>query len=85
LPDFEKDTNIEAEVTMSDLEPILRDLDTDSLAETFISGVVHLVAGQDGISIKPTTNHKCGRCWRHLPEVEEDGALCRRCDEVLNG
>ncbi len=32
-----------------------------------------------------TTNHKCGRCWRHLPEVEEDGALCGRCDEVLNG
>ncbi len=78
-------SSLEAEVTMSDLEPILRDLDTDSLAETFISGVVHLVAGQDGISIKPTTNHKCGRCWRHLPEVEEDGALCGRCDEVLNG
>jgi isoleucyl-tRNA synthetase len=32
-----------------------------------------------------TTKHKCGRCWRHLPEVEEDGALCGRCDEVLNG
>jgi isoleucyl-tRNA synthetase len=28
-------------------------------------------------------NHKCGRCWRHLPEVAEDGALCRRCDEVV--
>jgi len=78
-------SSLEAEVTMSDLEPVLRDLDTDSLAETFISGAVHLVAGQDGISIKPTTNHKCGRCWRHLPEVEEDGALCGRCDEVLNG
>ncbi|WP_374612426.1 isoleucine--tRNA ligase [Sphingorhabdus sp.] len=78
-------SSLEAEVTMSDLEPILRDLDTDSLAETFISGAVHLVAGQDGISITPTTNHKCGRCWRHLPEVEEDGALCGRCDEVLNG
>jgi isoleucyl-tRNA synthetase len=32
-----------------------------------------------------TTNHKCGRCWRHLPEVTEDGALCKRCDTVLNG
>jgi isoleucyl-tRNA synthetase len=27
--------------------------------------------------------HKCGRCWRHLPEVAEDGALCARCDEVV--
>ncbi|WP_260482584.1 isoleucine--tRNA ligase [Sphingomicrobium flavum] len=27
---------------------------------------------------------KCGRCWRHLPEVEEDGHLCERCAEVLS-
>ena len=31
-----------------------------------------------------TTNSKCGRCWRHLPEVPEDGALCTRCEEVVN-
>jgi isoleucyl-tRNA synthetase len=35
--------------------------------------------------VTKTTNHKCGRCWRHLPEVTEDGALCKRCDTVLNG
>jgi isoleucyl-tRNA synthetase len=38
----------------------------------------------DGATIRRTTNHKCGRCWRHLPEVTEDGALCNRCDTVLN-
>ena len=32
-----------------------------------------------------TTHHKCGRCWRHLPEVTEDGALCSRCDQVVAG
>ncbi|HEY0598111.1 isoleucine--tRNA ligase [Sphingopyxis sp.] len=32
---------------------------------------------------RPTENHKCGRCWRHLPEVEADGSLCNRCDTVL--
>ncbi|MBN9788270.1 isoleucine--tRNA ligase [Pseudonocardia sp. TMWB2A] len=32
-----------------------------------------------------THNHKCGRCWRHLPDVAEDGALCGRCDAVLAG
>jgi isoleucyl-tRNA synthetase len=37
------------------------------------------------LTIVPTNHHKCGRCWRHLPEVSEDGALCGRCDEVLNG
>jgi isoleucyl-tRNA synthetase len=36
------------------------------------------------ISITPTTNHKCGRCWRHLPEVVEDGGLCARCEDVVN-
>ncbi len=33
---------------------------------------------------EPTTHHKCGRCWRHLPEVTTDGDLCNRCDTVLN-
>ncbi len=37
------------------------------------------------ISTGKTTNHKCGRCWRHLPEVVDDGALCDRCDTVVNG
>ena len=35
------------------------------------------------ITVTKTENHKCGRCWRLLPEVEEDGALCDRCAKVL--
>jgi isoleucyl-tRNA synthetase len=35
------------------------------------------------LSVTVTTHHKCGRCWRHLPEVEEDGDLCNRCTEVV--
>jgi len=34
---------------------------------------------------KVTGHHKCGRCWRHLPDVQEDGALCGRCEDVLAG
>ncbi|MFO0111029.1 MAG: isoleucine--tRNA ligase [Sphingomonadaceae bacterium] len=37
------------------------------------------------VEVVPTTNHKCGRCWRHLPEVTEDGALCGRCADVVGG
>jgi isoleucyl-tRNA synthetase len=33
--------------------------------------------------VKRTDYHKCGRCWRLLPEVAEDGALCHRCAEVV--
>ena len=39
----------------------------------------------DQAMIERSTNHKCGRCWRHLPEVTEDGALCSRCDQVVSG
>ncbi len=34
-------------------------------------------------SVTRTDNAKCGRCWRLLPEVAQDGALCDRCDSVL--
>jgi isoleucyl-tRNA synthetase len=41
--------------------------------------------GESGIVVTAsrTTHKKCGRCWRHLPEVTEDGALCGRCEKVL--
>ena len=52
------------------------------LAEVFIVSAVH--QGTETAARK-TTNHKCGRCWRHLPEVTEDGALCARCEDVVNG
>ncbi len=52
--------------------------DTD-LAELFI---VSSVTTGDTLQVTRTEHHKCGRCWRHLPEVTEDGALCSRCDQV---
>ena len=45
--------------------------------------VASVTEGGDAIVVTPTSHHKCGRCWRHLPEVTEDGALCGRCDAVL--
>ena len=35
--------------------------------------------------VQKTDYEKCGRCWRHLPEVTSEGALCDRCDSVVNG
>ncbi len=35
------------------------------------------------LSVSRTPYHKCGRCWRLLPEVVEDLALCGRCEEVV--
>ena len=55
-------------------------LPADDLAELFIVSSV-----QDGemFHVEHSDLAKCGRCWRHLPSVAEDGALCERCAAVL--
>ena len=37
------------------------------------------------VRVHPSHDHKCGRCWRLLPEVPEDGGLCARCEDVVAG
>jgi isoleucyl-tRNA synthetase len=69
-------SSLEAEVTVPN------DADPAVLAELFITSTVHR---GDEIKVTKTANHKCGRCWRYLPEVKADGELCGRCDEVVNG
>ena len=70
-------SSLEAEVTVPEmLAP------PEELAELFI---VSTVTPGDALTVEKTSNHKCGRCWRHLPEVPKGGALCERCDEVVNG
>ncbi|MEG8026994.1 isoleucine--tRNA ligase [Sphingomonas aerolata] len=55
-------------------------LDANALAEAFI---VAKVTPGDAVTVTRTDFHKCGRCWRHLPEVTTDGELCDRCEEVV--
>ncbi|MXO63152.1 isoleucine--tRNA ligase [Qipengyuania oceanensis] len=54
----------------------------DDLAELFITASVTR-SDSDEVTVTRTTDHKCGRCWRLLPEVEEDGDLCARCEDVV--
>ena len=68
-------SSLEAEVALPD------DADTALLAELFI---VSKVVQGDALTVTKTDNHKCGRCWRLLPEVVEDGDLCKRCEDVVN-
>jgi len=90
-------SSLEAEVTLdphpSEIPGLLESVD---LAELFISSEVRIVnevisepyvpgrSAEARIVVKRTDNHKCGRCWRYLPEVKADGELCARCDEVVN-
>ncbi len=79
-------SSLEAEVTVSDLESITQnwnEVDTDTLAEIFIVSSVTKAKTTETPTVTRTSHHKCGRCWRHLPEVTEDGALCDRCSEML--
>ncbi len=80
-------SSLEAVVTVRCPDQVSYDLHSSvDLSEFFISADVKLeLAAEEGASIVVTTHHKCGRCWRHLPEVEEDGTLCGRCEEVVNG
>jgi isoleucyl-tRNA synthetase len=71
-------SSLEADVTMGKIVPS----DGVNFAEIAIVARVEMGVG-DGIAVKPSDWHKCGRCWRLLPEVEEDGTLCHRCDDVL--
>jgi len=65
----------EAEVMVPSLP-----LEPHALAEAFIVADVGMA---DTVSVTRTDKHKCGRCWRHLPDVAADGELCGRCAEVV--
>jgi isoleucyl-tRNA synthetase len=70
-------SSLEAEVTLPELPA-----SPDELAELFIVSAVHK---GDALQVTKTGNHKCGRCWRFMPEVRADGELDHRCEDVLNG
>ncbi|MFN2099245.1 isoleucine--tRNA ligase [Altererythrobacter sp. MF3-039] len=75
-------SGLEAEVTVP--ANAVPDGFTDAeLAELFITASVTR-SDSDEVTVTKTSDHKCGRCWRLLPEVSEDGALCGRCDEVVS-
>ncbi|RMB36955.1 isoleucyl-tRNA synthetase [Sphingomonas sp. PP-F2F-G114-C0414] len=72
-------SSLEAEVTIKSMSS-LAPTEAAELAEAFI---VAKVTPGDAVTVTRTDFHKCGRCWRHLPEVTVDGELCNRCDEVV--
>jgi isoleucyl-tRNA synthetase len=77
-------SSLEAEVLLGRGFIAPGDHTDNELAEIFISGTVRQDITANGIVVTPSDDHKCGRCWRLLPEVPEDGALCARCEEVVN-
>lgn len=86
-------SSLEAEVSVLVKDPLLaeRAASTD-FAEICITAAATVSGFADDnidelrlISVTPSEYHKCGRCWRLLPEVTEDGTLCGRCEDVVKG
>ncbi len=74
-------SGLEAEVTVP-ASAVPEGFSADDLATLFITGTVTLGDG-DAVSVAKSDDAKCGRCWRLLPEVDEDGDLCNRCEDVV--
>jgi isoleucyl-tRNA synthetase len=53
-----------------------------ALAALFITAAVTRGQGE-GVTVTKSHHHKCGRCWRLLPDVAQEGSLCTRCDAVV--
>jgi len=77
-------SSLEASIKMPIIPQYEQDFIADiDLAEMFITTEVAFTVDVQKVEVTRTTHHKCGRCWRHLPDVIEDGALCGRCSEML--
>jgi len=77
--------SVQVELRNNDVRFDLSDVD---MAEVAIVSQFAWALPEDfdgDVHVTKTTNHKCGRCWRHLPEVVDDGALCGRCADVVGG
>ena len=74
-------SSLEAEVVVP-ASAVPEGVSNDLLAELFISGPVSR-GTDDRVGVRASDDHKCGRCWRLLPEVPDDGGLCARCAEVV--
>ena len=74
-------SSLEAEVSVP-TDSVPAGVSDAELAELFISAAVE--RSQDvAVTVRKSENAKCGRCWRLLPEVTEDGGLCHRCEDAV--
>lgn len=74
-------SSLEAEVTVP-ASAVPEGFTDEQLAELFITASVMRGQGKE-VTVTKSSDHKCGRCWRLLPEVAEDGDLCARCEDVV--
>ena len=61
-------------------------LSKEEIAEIFITSEVVIsdeILSDETIITYVSNNPKCHRCWKLLPEVDQNGELCNRCDSAV--
>jgi isoleucyl-tRNA synthetase len=76
-------SSLEAKILYPEAELGRLGADAEALSEIYIVSELEPGPG-DSVEVLRTGRSKCGRCWRHRPEVPEDGDLCARCEEVVS-
>ncbi|MBC7160146.1 MAG: isoleucine--tRNA ligase [Porphyrobacter sp.] len=74
-------SSLEAEITVP-AAAVPAGVTDEELATLFITGTVTRSEGE-AILVRKSGDPKCGRCWRLLPEVPAEGALCHRCADAV--
>jgi isoleucyl-tRNA synthetase len=78
------EADVEVRVADASVIPNLQSIDFAEICITATAEVLDTTEFDDRASVTRTSHHKCGRCWRHLAEVAQDGALCGRCETVVD-
>ncbi|PKP98446.1 MAG: isoleucine--tRNA ligase, partial [Alphaproteobacteria bacterium HGW-Alphaproteobacteria-15] len=84
-------SSLEAEVVIRTKDSLLVErANSANMAEIAIAASVQVSGFTDDavsevtqVTVIKTAHHKCGRCWRLLPDVAEEAMLCGRCDAVV--
>ena len=74
-------SGLEADVTVP-ADRVPEGFSDADLAEAFITASVTR-SDSAAVTASRSSEDKCGRCWRLLLSVAEDGALCDRCEAVV--
>ncbi len=76
-------SSLEALPIVSVDESTMKAVEGQNLEDILITSSVQITSGTPSITVGKTPGSKCERCWKVLPEVEENGDLCNRCTEVV--
>ena len=78
-------SSLEALPVLSVDENMAKAIEGQALDELFITSQVKVSEGaQTAVKIEKSSNAKCLRCWKFMPEVDDNGGLCDRCATVIN-